>query len=167
MLSLPLNDTSVTKADSLIAEIGPECEVVYKWNTTAQGWQSYQSGMPPWDNFDIIGGEGYLVRMSDPEEVEFCGMGWESPFTISLVTDYNVLSLPLNDTSVTKADSLIAEIGPECEVVYKWNTTAQGWQSYQSGMPPWDNFDIIGGEGYLVRMSGPKDVTFAGEPWQN
>ena len=167
VLSLPLNDTSVTNASTLIAKIGPECEVVYKWNTTTPGWQSYQSGMPPWDNFDIIGGEGYFVRMSDPEEVEFSGMGWESPFTISLVKEYNVLSLPLNDTSVTNASTLIAKIGPECEVVYKWNTTTPGWQSYQSGMPPWDNFDIIGGEGYFVRMSGDADVMFEGEPWEN
>ena len=166
MISLPLNDTSVTNASLLIAQIGANCTEVFKWNKTSQGWESYNQYMPPAAAFDIGGGEGYFMSMSGPATVEFRGMGWESPFTISLVTGYNTISLPVNDTSVTNASLLIAKIGANCTEIFKWNKTSQGWESYNQYMPPAAAFDIVCGDGYFMSMVGPVDVTFVGVPWR-
>ncbi len=168
MISLPLNDTSVTNASSLVAKIGANCTEVFKWNTTTQGWESYNPSMPSAAAFGIVGGEGYFVSMSGPETVVFRGiMGWESPFSMSLVTGYNMIGIPVNDTSVTNASLLIAEIGANCTEIFKWNKTSQGWESYNPSMPPAAAFNIGCGEGYFVSMAGPADVAFEGEPCQD
>ena len=167
MIGIPINDTSVANASSLIAKIGANCQEVSKWDKATQAWKSYSSGQPLILDFDIGGGEGCFVRMAGATTVLFTGTGWESPFTVSLVTGYNMISLPLNDTSVTSASSLIAKIGANCQEVSKWDKATQAWKSYSSGLPLILDFDIGGGEGCFVRMSDPTDVTFDGEPWHD
>ena len=88
-------------------------------------------------------------------------------FTIELVTGYNMISLPLNDTSVTNASSLINKIGACCVEVSKWDKYTQAWKSFAPGMPPIFDFNIGCGEGLFVRMVCPANVTFVGEPCQN
>ena len=167
MIGIPINDTSVANASSLIAKIGANCMEVSKWDKATQSWKGYSAGMPPIFDFDIGGGEGCFVRMADVTTVVFTGAGWDSPFIVSLVTGYNMISLPLNDISVANASSLIAKIGANCMEVSKWDKATQSWKGYSAGMPPIFDFDIGGGEGCFVRMSGPADVTFEGEPWHD
>ncbi len=177
MISLPVNDTSVTNASLLMDEIGANCTEIFKWNKTSQGWESYNQYMPPAAAFDVVGGDGYFMSMSGPATVEFRGlcrwswqamnwMSWESPFTISLVTGYNTISLPVNDPLVTNASLLMDEIGANCTEIFKWNKTSQGWESYNQYMPSAAAFDIVCGDGYFMSMVGPADVTFEGEPWR-
>jgi len=167
MMSMPLNDTTVTNASALLTQIGGNCVEIYKWNKTTQAWISYNAGMSPEDAFDIEGDEGYFVRMGGAANVEFSGQGWESPFTISLVTGYNMMGMPVNDTSVTNGSALVARIGGNCLEVFKWNKDTQSWESNNPETPPAEAFDIQGGEGYYVRMTGATDVTFEGLPWEN
>ena len=164
--SPPLNDTSVVNASVLMSKIGGGCEEVLKWDAEAQSWKSYSAGMPPIFDFNIKGGEGYFVRMTSSAEVVFSGKGWNSPFTISLAQGYNLIGLPVNDTSVVNASSLISKIGENCTEVLRWDAEAQSWKSYSAGMPPIFDFNIKGGEGYFVNMRGPADVTFEGTPWR-
>ena len=167
MISMPVNDTTVTNASALLDKLGGNCIEIYKWNVTLQSWESYNAAMLPEDAFDIEGGEGYFVRMSGDTDVKFTGMGWESPFDISLVSGYNMIGMPVNDPLVTNGSALVARIGGNCQEVFKWNKDAQSWVSNNPQTPPADAFDIVGGEGYFVRMSGDADVTFTGEPWEN
>ena len=168
MITMPLDDPSVITGLSLITKIGGNCLEIYKWNKDTQSWVSNNPQTSPPSAFDIEGGEGYFVRMSGPAEgVEFCGEGWTSPFIISLVSGYNMMGMPVNDTSVTNGSALVARIGGNCQEVFKWNKDTQSWVSNNPQTPPAEAFDIEGGEGYFVRMSGDADVTFTGEPWQN
>jgi hypothetical protein len=116
--------------------------------------------MPPAAAFDIVGGEGYFVKMSGPATVVLEGKCWESPFSMPLVTGYNMIGIPVNDTSVTNASSLIDKIGTNCTEVLKWDGATQSWKSYNPSMPPAAAFDIVGGEGYFVVMTSPASITF-------
>ena len=165
MISMPLDDSSVTNASSLIDKIGANCTEVLKWDKDTQAWKSYTPGMPPIFDFDTTGGEGYFMKMGGAETVVFTGKGWKSPFTIHLVTGYDAIGIPVNDTSVTKASSLIAKIGTDCKEALKWDKDTQAWKSYTPDMPPIFDFDIVGGDGFFMKMVGPADVTFEGEPW--
>jgi len=167
LISMPLKDTTVTNASALMDEIGADAKEVFKWDKAAQGWVAYNSLMPPQAAFELEGGEGYYVRMSDAASVELSGFGWESPFTVSLVTGYNLVGIPVNDTTVANASALMDEIGADAKEVFKWDKAAQGWVAYNSLMPPQAAFELEGGEGYYVRMSGTADVTFEGVPWEN
>jgi len=131
-----------------------------------QRYVSYVPGVPL-NNFDVVGGEGYFVKMIDPTTVIFTGKGWESPFTRSLLTSYNMIGIPVNDTSVTNASLLAAKIGGgNCIQISKWDTVEQRYVSYVPGVPL-NNFDIVGGEGYFVKMIGPATVIFEGEAWSD
>jgi len=169
LISVPVNDTSVTTASTLVAKIGVNCTEVIKWNSTLQQLVSYIPGVPL-NNFDIVGGEGYFVNVNNPTIVAFTGLGWESPFTISLVTGTatanNLIGMPVNDTSVTNASTLAAKIGANCTEVVRWDSATQAYVSYIPGVPL-NNFDIVGGEGYFVNVVNPTDVMFEGAPWEN
>jgi len=167
LISLPVNDTSVMNASALRAKIGANTQEIYKWDKSNQSWLSYNQYMPPAAAFAIDGGDGYYVRMSGPADTRFSGYGWESPFVISLVTGYNLLGMPLNDTTVTNASSLLTKIGSNAQEVYKWDKSTQSWLSYNQYMPPAAAFALVGGEGYYLRLIGPFSVAFEGEPWEN
>jgi len=165
MISLPINDASVSNASTLITKIGANCTEVSKWDKATQTWKAYASGQPPIFDFDIGAAEGCFVIMTNTTSVEFTGKGWESPLAISLVTGYNMIGIPVNDTSVTNASSLISKIGANCTEVSKWDKATQTWKAYAPGQPPIFDFDIGAAEGCFVIMAGPADVTFVGEPW--
>jgi hypothetical protein len=87
-------------------------------------------------------------------------------FTIDLAIDYNMISIPVNDTSVTDASSLATKIGDDCAQISKWDAANQEYVTYLPVLGI-DNFDIVGGEGYEVVMTGPETVPFEGEAWSN
>ena len=165
MIGIPVNDTSVTNASLLATEIGGNCTQISKWDTVTQQYVTYIPGFPL-NNFDIVGGEGYYVTMTGPATVIFTGKGWESPFTISLVTGNNMIGIPVNDTSVTNASSLATKIGGNCTQISKWDTVTQQYVTYIPGFPL-NDFDIVGGEGYYLTMTGPATVIFEGEAWSD
>jgi len=167
MVGIPVNDVAVTNASTLIAKIGPNCTEVFKWDKDTQMWRSYIPGMPAIFDFDIEGGDGCFVTMVDTATVIFTGEGWESPFTISLATGYDMISIPVNDVAVINASTLIAKIGSNCTEVFKWDKDTQMWRSYIPGMPAIFDFDIEGGDGCFVTMIGSEDVAFEGDAWSN
>lgn len=88
----------------------------------------------------------------------------EYNFTIDFVTDYNMISVPLNDTSVVNASSLAMKVGANCTEIVKWDSATQAYVSYIPGVPL-NDFNTAGGEGYLVNVVYLTEVTFEGEPW--
>jgi hypothetical protein len=167
MISLPVNDPAVTNASSLIAKIGAKCMEVFKWDESSHAWKAYAPGQPTILDFDIGGGEGCFVSMSGPVEVLFTGQGWDSPFAMSLIEGHNMIGIPVNDSSVTNASSLIAKIGANCAEVFKWDESSHAWKAYAPGQPTILDFDIGGGEGCFVSMTGTAEVTFEGVPWRD
>jgi len=164
LITLPLNDTTVTKASELAVKIGDNCTEVVKWDSSAQLYESYIPGVPL-NDFDIRGGEGYFVNVNNPTNVVVTGKSWESPFTLSLAAGYNLIGIPLNDTTVTKASELAVKIGDNCTEVVKWDSSAQLYESYIPGVPL-NDFDIRGGEGYFVNVNNPTSVVISGEAWK-
>ena len=156
-ISIPI-DTTITNASSLMAEIGPNCDAVNRWNATTQqpeGWISQGGGMGT--NFDIVRGEGYEISVTANTTFNQTGVP-VSIGPISLIkkpgsTGKNWIGLPY-DTILTNASSLMAAIGPNCDAVNRWNATTQqpeGWISQGGGMGT--NFDIVRGEGYEISVT--------------
>jgi len=90
-----------------------------------------------------------------------------SAYTIHLTPDYNLISIPLNDISITDAQSLVGKIntqGGNCIEVMSWNGVE--WLSY-APPDPLNNVIIEGGKGYFVHVTEPSDVTFVGTAWTN
>jgi hypothetical protein len=158
MISLPVNDSAVTDASSFAAKIGNNCTEIIKWNSAIQEYVTYLPGVPL-NNFDVSGGEGYLANINKPMSTMFTGESWESPFTVSMVTGYNMISLPVNDSAVTDASTFADKIGDNCTEIIKWDSAIQEYVTYLPGVPL-NNFDVTVGEGYLANVNHPTDVTF-------
>jgi len=164
MVSLPLNDTTVTKASELAAKIGDNCTEVVMWDSSLQQYVSYIPGVPL-NDFDIAGGAGYFINVNSPTDVLFSGKSWKSPFAISLITGYNLVGIPVKDPSMTKASELAAKIGDNCTEVVMWDSSLQQYVSYIPGVPL-NDFDIAGGAGYFINVNSPISVEFCGAAWQ-
>jgi len=165
IIALPRDDPSVANASTLATKIGDNCTGIVKWDSETQKYISYVPGVPV-NNFAVTGGEGYFVKVDNPTSVEFTGAGFVSPCTVSLATDYNILSLPVNDPLVVNASMLATEIGDKCTGIVKWDSETQKYISYVPGAPL-NNFAVTGGEGYFVNVNNPTSVVFTGEAWSN
>ncbi|KAF5433649.1 hypothetical protein C5S39_01315 [Candidatus Methanophagaceae archaeon] len=165
IIALPRDDFSVANASTLATKIGDNCTGIVKWDSETQKYISYVPGVPV-NNFAVTDGEGYFVNVDNPTSVVFTGAGFESPCTVSLATDYNILSLPVNDPSVVNASTLATEIGDKCTGIVKWDSATQKYISYVPGVPV-NNFAVTGGEGYFVKVDNPTSVVFTGEAWSN
>ena len=165
LISLPLNDASVTTAAALAAKLGSNCTEVVTFNAAQQQLLSHVPGVPL-NNFAIMGGEGYFVNLNYPTSVILTGSGWPSPFHISLVPGLNLISMPVNDSAVTTASTLAAKIGTSCQEVVNWESGTQSYVSYVTGVPL-NDFAIHGGKGYFVTVTDQTEVTFEGDLWEN
>jgi len=165
LISLPISDPSITDASSLAAKIGANCTEIVKFNSATQQYVSYLPGWSPLNNFAIVGGEGYIVTVNSPSNLELSGIGWVSPFSISLVTGDNMIGYPINDPTAATAADWIFKIGGNCAAISKWDVATQKWQSYNTAMPPQADFFIVVGEGYYVSMIGAGELILEGESW--
>ena len=165
IIALPRDDSSVANASTLATTIGDTCTEIVKWDSATQKYISYVPGVPV-NNFAVTGGEGYFVNVDNPTSVVFTGAGFVSPYTVSLATDYNILSLPVNDPSVINASTLATQIGDTCTEIVKWDSATQKYISYVPGVPV-NNFAVTGGEGYFVNVDNTTSVEFTGEAWSN
>jgi phosphodiesterase/alkaline phosphatase D-like protein len=166
MISMPVDDPAVVTASTLANKVGVSCTEIVRWDSATQSYVSYIPSVPL-NNFAIEGGMGYLVNLNNPTpDVLFCNSGWTSPFAISLLTGYNMIGIPVNDSSVTSASTLAAKVGSDCTEVVSWDSATQSYVSFIPGVPL-NNFATAGGAGYLVNVISPTIVTFTGTPWQN
>jgi hypothetical protein len=165
LISLPINDASITTASSLAAKLGPNCTEVVTFNAAQRQLQSYVPDVPL-NNFAIAGGEGYFVNLNDPTPVVLTGTGWSSPFDVEFVPGLNLIGMPVNDTAVTTASTLATKIGASCREVVNWESSTQSYVSYVTGVPL-NDFAIQAGDGYFVTVNNPTTVTFTGTPWQS
>jgi hypothetical protein len=165
LISLPINDASITTAATLAAKLGPNCSEVIAFNSELQQLQSYVPGVPL-NNFVIVGGAGYFVNLNNPTTVLLTGTGWPSPFNVSLVQGMNLIGMPVNDTVVTTASTLATKIGTSCQEVVNWACGTQSYISYVTGVPL-NDFAIRAGDGYFVTVDDQTEVTFEGGSWEN
>jgi hypothetical protein len=165
MISIPLNDSSVITASDLAAKIGTSCTEVVKWDSNTQSYISHIPGLPL-NNFATTAGEGYFVNVNNPTSLTFEGPGWDSPCIISLVSGYNMIGVPVNDSSVTTASTLATKIGTSCTEVVRWDGNTQSYISHIPGLPL-NDFAIMGGHGYFVNVNNPIDVSFEGVKWED
>jgi len=146
--------------------VGISCTEIVRWNSATQSYVSFVPSVPL-NNFAIEGGMGYLVNLNNPaSDVLFCNSGWTSPFAISLLTGYNMIGIPVNDSAATNASTLAAKVGGNCTEVVMWDSATQSFVSFIPGVPL-NDFATAGGAGYLVNVNNPTMVAFTGTPWQN
>ena len=85
---------------------------------------------------------------------------------MALTSGYNMIGVPVNDSSVSTASTLATKIGTGCTEVVRWDGNTQSYISHIPGLPL-NNFAITGGQGYFVNVNSPVDVSFEGVTWKD
>jgi hypothetical protein len=158
--------------NSIILHTGATMDV--RAPSTAVAWYNNESIVATYEGAVFIGDCNWLCNeyIHDEDNQQFgenvfnwLAKGVPPYITVDLVTGYNLLSLPVNDSSVTNASTLATKIGVNCTEIVKWDSIKQRYVSY---IPGWivNDFDIRAGEGYFVNVNNPTTVVFTGVPWR-
>jgi hypothetical protein len=148
LISIPLNDTGLTNAET-VAQSVPNCTVVWKWDAALQQWYGHNKGTPL-RNFAVTPGQSLLVSVSAAQTWTVTGSGWAAPVA-SLKAGYNLVMLPKGKESLTTAEQVAQNI-PNCTVIWKWDSALQQWYGHNKGTPL-RNFAVTPGQAYLISVS--------------
>ena len=85
---------------------------------------------------------------------------------VTLYTGWNLIAVPVNDTSANTAAELASKI-TGCKEVVMWNVSAQKYDPYSKVGDTWTetDFAITGGMGIFVNVEGDTTVGFTGDAW--
>jgi len=112
-IALPLIDGRYTTADQLGAAVN--ATRVSQWNAGIQGFDTRVVGSPFGTNFGLSTGFGYVVYTPGGGATTLVNVGGVSNVTFSITRgatcQLNLISLPLNQGSLTQADVLATSIG--------------------------------------------------------
>jgi hypothetical protein len=100
-------------------------------------------------------------------------------FTLSLNKGINMISVPLDTTTVLigeetieqpieKVSDLVAVLGDDVSLIISYNVEGKKFQSFTPGMPETakSNVDIGPSTGLIAVMKNPEVITFRGNGWQ-
>ena len=123
----------------------------------APDWGEGRSASVP-----ITGDDAYIVVMKYLAEVTFTGTAWDGK--VSLKAGLNLLAVPVNPSEMRLSD-LAQEIGSNLSSIFWYNRAVRKFTKYQPSATM--NRRIRAGEGYIVSMTAPAELTFEGEAWTN
>lgn len=162
-ISIPFEDTGITTADELLKAV-PGCDLVKYWDAAQQKYiEYYKDGTG--DNFKIIAGSSYFIRVNEDAEWNIYGGDSayppEFPITTTDTTNINVVAIPIHRFDITNAEELAQAI-PDCDTVWYWNSGQNGYIGHPIGTEI-NNFSVLPGYAYLVnvaRSSGIIEIVF-------
>lgn len=162
IIALPLDVTAtLPNAKALANYLGPGVQQVLSWNPDTR---TYRAWMPPinrGNNFALTPGGVYWVQLDSTATtlISFVGtvpaqgtLRWSFVGTVPNCRLYDI-SLPLDQTGITKAAQLATAIGPNVEQVLEWNPATQ---TFRSWLP-----QIGRGNNFVVKVGYPYHVCFS------
>ena len=120
-----------------------------------EGWSLEDMGIfGGWTNNigDIVPTEGYKIKMTSADSIEFCGNEVNLPYPIPLTEGWNIIGFPIFDTIDGKevVDQLISN-GNLLKVQDESGQSIENLGAYGG----WQNFigDMVPGEGYKIKLN--------------
>jgi len=154
LITLPFGpEIGLQTAEEICSELAAEGAVpaeVARWY--AGGWDSHICGLS-FNNFTLEYGQGVFVRAGGSLPWEVSGIPLQSALDINLSTGWNLVGMPYGvaHTAETAGQEINGQ-GGSCVEVDRWY--AGGWDSHIIGLP-FNEFDLLPGEGYFIRCDGP------------
>ena len=149
LISLPVEPSPAMSAEGLCAAVnghGGSAVEVDRWIDSS--WQGHVCGLP-FQNFSVELGKAYFLKAAS--DSTWTVTGTVSASGVPLVLDAGWSTIGVPHTARYTAETLCTElnrVGSQVEEVDRW--FRGGWQGNVCGLALAD-FDILPGEGYLVR----------------
>jgi hypothetical protein len=154
LVTLPIAPNAPFTAQSLLDALnaqGGACIEINRWLNG--GWNGHPDGAP-FNDFDIVLGEGYFLLCSAASSMTYSGQALGGPVDLALVPGWNLVGVPYPAGSYT-AQSLLDDInaqGGACTEIDRWLNG--GWDGHVDGFP-FNDFPIETDQGYFILCSGP------------
>ena len=119
------------------------------------GWEGHRCGLPV-NDFSLIPGSGYFIRLTWPETWTYRGAVITTPSTLALESGWNLvgataISGTLSVASATCSQLNTVQAGTAVELD-RW--IDGGWDGHRCDVPA-NDFTQIAGQGYFVRLNRP------------
>ncbi len=161
-IALPLDVTAtLPNAKALANYLGPGVQQVLSWNPDTQTYRAWIHRLNRGINFVLKPGGSYWVQLDSTAAtlVSFVGtvptqgtVQWNFTGTAPNCHLYNI-SLPLDQTSITRAAQLATAIGPNVAQVLEWNPNTQTFRAWYPQIGRGINFTVKVGYPYQVCFS--------------
>jgi hypothetical protein len=157
LVSFPIISGDIKTAKVLLDEIGKAGGYATHVSTFQNGqWKIYseRQDVAFADDFNIIPGEGYFVRVHVPTTLEVKGNKFAESLELDLDVGWNLVGIISKDTDYT-ADSLIeAIIGKEvgADTVTKWDSGSYVNYIKTDGVAYGNDYKIFEKGGYFIRV---------------
>ena len=112
----------------------------------------------------ITGDDAYIVVTKSSTEVTFTGEAWDGK--VSLSEGLNLMAVPVNPGEMCLSD-LAQEIGSNLSSIFWYNQAVGEFVAYQPKSRSVDDVLIRAGQGYVVSMKAPANLTIGGKAWEN
>ena len=131
------------------------------------GYWNFDDGtandLSPFGNHGELGGDAKIIDSDLPSLDEPLSDTPTANFTLSLGKGLNMISLPVKPSTPFTAQSFIDKLGST--VLVWFNVPQQTFKPYIPNIS--QDFILEGGQGYIVNVLEPKEVTFTGTIWAN
>lgn len=156
-IGLPLVPPSPATVDVLDG-IMDELQTIWTFNAATATWSYYTtiSGAPQGTLAELSLGEGYWMQLISPATLSVSGTPPNLPFSISLVSDWNLISIPSNPAS-SSIELVLADILSNVQTVWHFNASSATWSYYTtiSGAPQGGLTEMTPGNAYWIQMTVP------------
>jgi hypothetical protein len=166
LISVPVKPSEDWKLSDLARFIGPEATFIGRY--TSGDFQVYLPGAPETSpaNVNLKGDEAYVIGMASPKRVTFAGIGWNEQLTVKEGDNFVAVPRAVKDWRLS---NLASHIGRDVRTIFAKDRANGRFVKYESNAPGNSptNLPVEAGMGYIVVMTAPAAVTFAGDAWQN
>lgn len=159
IIALPLDVTAqLPNAKALANYLGPGVQQVLSWNPDTQTYRAWLPKINRGSNFVLKPGGVYWLQLESTATtlVSFVGtvpargtLQWTFVGATPNCRLYDI-SLPLDQTGITKAAQLATAIGPNLAQVLEWNPNTQTFRAWLPQIGRGSNFTIKAGYPYHV-----------------
>jgi hypothetical protein len=171
LITIPVNDSRIERLSDVVNIAGPSCVAVVYYDSDLNKFAAYTRSMDPGSPKDALvkPGEGYIVIMGEPAEVEFEGKKWSGEVVIN--SRIALFGLPVKDQRIKRAGDLIELSEGAIERIIKIDPVPR-IISYSPALPDDSpsNFLISPGEGYILILRDgtiPLTLRLSGGGWEN
>lgn len=141
---------------------------IFRYDAKTRTWQVHTLGKTRDDNFPIVTGESYFVRVLNYGTARRTAPGPTSiQLPITVEKGWSLISLPIVPIFVSNAEALLQaakQVGIDVRSIARWDAANYRYQMHRINTTS-DNFLIVAGEGYWIFNQGEtKTFNFGSTP---
>ena len=156
-IGLPLSP-SPADTDAVLSGILENVQTVWAYDASTGTWSYFTTiqGAPQGALTEMNQGTGYWIEISNPCTLIISGAEASLPYTINLVTGWNLVSIPETPDSPAIGD-VLTDILDNVQTVWNYNAPTGTWNYFTTiqGAPQGALTEMTEGKAYWIEMTAP------------